>query len=131
MSLVQHGYEVFHRDPSTVAAFYVHVLGFRLDPPTDARERTLAGHDYLVVARDALRVGCGRHPDASATPRRPPHGSEVVLRVDDIDAEHARVLATGWPLADPLQQRPWGMTDFRLFDPSGQYVRVTGPRAAP
>jgi uncharacterized glyoxalase superfamily protein PhnB len=57
--------------------------------------------------------------------RRPPTGVELVLEVDDVDADHARVSAAGWPLAEPLTHRPWGLRDFRLVDPDGYYWRVT------
>ena len=52
-------------------------------------------------------------------------GVELVLEVDDLDEEHARVTAAGWPLAEDLADRPWGLRDFRLLDPSGYYWRVT------
>lgn len=111
-------FEVFHRDIDALIDFYVEVLGFhrpKSDPATG----------YAVVRRDGIEVGCCRHDQADPTSRRPPDGSEIVLRVGDIQAECDRVLASGWPLADPLQDRPWGLRDFRLFDPSGQYLRIT------
>jgi predicted enzyme related to lactoylglutathione lyase len=114
-------YEVFHQDVAALVAFYVEVLGFQ-DPEN-------ASSDYVVVRRGGARVGCCRHAEAVPTPRKPPNGSEVVLRVDDVRAEHARVVARGWPLADELTRRPWGLTDFRVFDPSGQYIRVTNVTA--
>jgi catechol 2,3-dioxygenase-like lactoylglutathione lyase family enzyme len=52
-------------------------------------------------------------------------GVELVLEVDDLDAEHARVTAAGWPLAEDRAGRPWGLRDFRLLDPSGYYWRIT------
>jgi uncharacterized glyoxalase superfamily protein PhnB len=36
-----------------------------------------------------------------------------------------RVVAAGWPLEQDLQDRPWGLTDFRVIDPAGYYLRVT------
>jgi hypothetical protein len=30
------------------------------------------------------------------------------------------------PLAEDLQERPWGLTDFRILDPAGYYLRITG-----
>jgi hypothetical protein len=30
-----------------------------------------------------------------------------------------------WPLAEVLADRPWGLRDFRLLDPSGYYWRIT------
>ena len=54
-----------------------------------------------------------------------PHGTEIVLEVDDIDAEYERVRATGWPVESDVQLREWGLRDFRLFDADGYYLRLT------
>ena len=45
---------------------------------------------------------------------------------DDLDADHAHVVVAGWPLAEDLTERPWGLTDFRVLDPHGHYWRLTG-----
>jgi len=115
---MQLGYEVFHEDVRALVDFYVEVLGFAVsaaDPPPD----------HVVVRRGTVAVGCTWHPEAVAVDRRPPQGSEIVLRVRDIRREYEQVVASGWPIADQLQQRPWGLIDFRMFDPSGQYLRIT------
>jgi uncharacterized glyoxalase superfamily protein PhnB len=52
-------------------------------------------------------------------------GTELVFDTDDVETERDAVVAAGWPLADDLQKRPWGVTDFRLFDPDGYYIRIT------
>lgn len=116
------GYEIFHRDLSTAVDFYVNVLGFEASDSADSA-------DYVVVHRGEVRVGCCLREDAETTERRPPKGSEIVLRIEDVEAEYDRVVATGWPIADALRERPWGLTDFRLFDPSGQYLRITNSAA--
>ena len=54
-------------------------------------------------------------------------GVEIVLEVEDLDAALAVVRAAGHPLADPPQDRPWGLRDFRLADPDGYYLRITTP----
>jgi hypothetical protein len=36
------------------------------------------------------------------------------------------VIAMGWPLTEELQDRPWGLKDFRILDPAGYYLRITG-----
>jgi len=64
-------------------------------------------------------------PDARAA-RLPPAGAELVLEVDDAIAERDRVITAGWALTENLQDRPWGLTDFRLLDPAGYYLRITG-----
>jgi hypothetical protein len=50
---------------------------------------------------------------------------ELVLEVDDLVAEHDALVAAGWPIAHGITVRPWGLTDFRLFDPDGNYLRFT------
>jgi uncharacterized glyoxalase superfamily protein PhnB len=50
---------------------------------------------------------------------------ELVFEVDDVVAERDLVTAAGWPLAEKLQKRPWGLTDFRIRDPAGYYLRIT------
>jgi len=114
------GYEVFHPDIAALVGFYVDVLGF--DAPGQSE---VSGRDHVVVERDGVRVGCTRDPSASLAPRRPPTGSEIVFWVDNIHTEYERVRATGWRITDRLQYRPWGLRDFRVFDPTGQYIRIT------
>jgi uncharacterized glyoxalase superfamily protein PhnB len=52
-------------------------------------------------------------------------GVEIVLEVDDLDGRHDRVAASGHEILEPLQERPWGLRDFRISDPDGYYLRTT------
>jgi lactoylglutathione lyase len=113
--------EIFPADLDATVAFYVSVLGFEL--VRDERDRPSA---YVALARDTVQVGAAARPEVSDRgQRRPVTGVELVLEVDDLDEEHARVTASGWPLAEDLADRPWGLRDFRLLDPSGYYWRIT------
>ena len=78
------------------------------------------------MRRGALRVGAVRRdvPDVPAA-RLPPAGVELVLEVDDVAGERDLVAAAGWPLEQDLQDRSWGLTDFRVVDPVGCYLRIT------
>lgn len=116
--MVDLSYEVFHRDIDALVDFYVEALDFQ---PPESDPTT----GYAIVRRGGVWVGCRRHDHAGSTPRRPPDGSEIALRVDDFQAEYDRVLASGWPLADSLQDRPWELRDVRFVDLSGQYPRLT------
>lgn len=118
-------FEIFPDDLDAIADFYQHVLGFSLT--ADQRHAPAA---YVALQRGTVRVGAARreNPGAPAA-RRPPDGVELVLEVDDVAGERDRVLAAGWPLEEDLQERPWGLTDFRILDPAGYYLRITG-RAA-
>jgi len=108
-------------DLDATADFYTRVLGFRL-----VSDQRGAKDPYLALERDGVHIGAAARPDQGhRDQRRPPTGVELVLEVNDLDTEHRHVVASGWPLAADLQQRPWGQRDFRLLDPSGYYLRVT------
>ena len=113
--------ELFPADVDRSVDFYVGVLGFAVE--RDARG---SGSAYVAVRRGAARIGLGAAWEpADPSARRVPQGVELVLEVDDLGAERARVVAAGWPLAEDVQLRSWGREDFRVFDPDGYYIRVT------
>lgn len=45
------------------------------------------------------------------------------LLVPNVDAWHVELTAKGLPVG-PVEDMPWGMREFRLTDPSGNYVRI-------
>jgi lactoylglutathione lyase len=113
--------EVFVLDLDTFLDFYTRVLGF-----TVSVDRRADATPYLAVSRENIRIGASR-PWAPVNPesRTVPNGVEIVLEVNDLDADYRRVIDSGWPLAHDKQRRSWGLTDFRLHDPDGYYIRVT------
>jgi len=113
--------EIFPADLDATAAFYVDVLAFEI-----VRDERGAAAPYLALRRGEIQLGAARR-DLVAEPghRRPPVGVELVLEVDDLDADRARVAAAGWPVTEEITPRPWGLSDFRLLDPDGYYWRVT------
>jgi lactoylglutathione lyase len=114
-------FEIFPDDLDATVDFYMRVLRFRLT--ADRRDQR---DDYVSLQRGSVRVGAVRKvvPDVRAA-RLPPAGVELVLEVDDVVAERDRVTAAGWPLVEDLQDRPWGLKDFRILDPAGYYLRIT------
>ena len=114
-------FEIFPDDLDAIVDFYTRVLLFRLI--ADQRGEP---SPYVSLQRDDVRIGAARRaiPDARAA-RLPPAGVELVLEVDDVTAERDLVIAAGWPLAEDLQDRPWGLKDFRILDPAGYYLRIT------
>ncbi len=84
----------------------------------------------MSIKRGSVQVGAARRAvKAAHSARRPPAGAELVLEVEDVAGERDRVVAAGWPLDTDFRERPWGLTDFRILDPAGYYLRITG-RAA-
>jgi predicted enzyme related to lactoylglutathione lyase len=80
---------------------------------------------YVSMQRGAVQVGAARRavPEARAA-RLPPAGVELVLEVDDVAGERDRVVAAGATGPGPSGSAV-GLTDFRIIDPAGYYLRVT------
>jgi lactoylglutathione lyase len=113
--------ELFPEDLDVFVDFYTRVLGFTL-----VADRRDTENPYVAVARDTIRIGAVR-PQTPVDPRTRtvPNGVEVVLEVDDLDQAYRRVTDCAWPLVEDLKVRPWGLTDFRLHDPDGYFLRIT------
>ena len=112
--------EIFPADIEASLRFYTglgfEVLSRKENPP------------YASIGRDGVRIGMLESAARPAEHRHLPSGTEIVLDVDDVVAERDRVLAAGVELAEDLTEREWGLTDFRVHDPDGYYLRVTGRR---
>ena len=115
-------FEIFPDDLDATADFYTRVLGF-----TVVKDQRGEASPYVSLKRGRVQVGAARRALASDVQpaRRPPAGVELVLEVDDVASERDRVVAAGWPLSEDLQDRPWGLRDFRILDPAGYYLRIT------
>ncbi len=119
-------FEIFPANLDRTVDFYVRVFGFDL-----VRDERREAVPYIYMKRGQARIGAISGTGVvAAGVRRPPIGIELVLEVADLDAERDRILAAGWPLADDITPRPWGLRDFRLLDPDGHYWRVTTSAAA-
>jgi RimJ/RimL family protein N-acetyltransferase/predicted enzyme related to lactoylglutathione lyase len=113
--------EVFVADLDAFVDFYTRVLGFGL-----ADDRRTSESPYAAVSLGTARIGAVQSWGAvDPATRSVPAGAEIVLEVGDIEAAYRRAADSGWPIAEGLTERPWGLRDFRVFDPDGYYVRVT------
>ncbi len=117
--------ELFVDDVERSAAFYTSVLGF---------SRQSGDASYLPVTRGTVTLGLGpaaglgaRHyfnPELSTARRG--LGVELVLEVDDVEACFQHVQQTApKTILTPVGRRSWGLTDFRVADPDGYYLRIT------
>ena len=96
--------EIFPDDLGAVVDFYSRVLRFEITK--DQRDLPAA---YVALRRGNVLIGALRGEATGARAARlPPRG-----------------VAAGWPIADDLRDRPWGLTDFRIIDPAGYYLRIT------
>lgn len=112
--------EIFPADVAASVAFYeslgFEVVGRKDDPP------------YASIRRDEVRIGMVQSQPHSQEQRAVPIGTEIVIAVDEVRADRDRAVAAGVELAEDLREQPWGLTDFRVTDPDGYYLRFTDRR---
>lgn len=121
--------EFFVEDLEPSRDFYTRVLGFKITrQKVDGFTELKRGSATIALnSIDVLEPG---HPARPHAHERIGKGVEIVLLVDDLHEIYNHVLAVGWPLSTPITKQPWGMTDFRVSDPDGCYIRITAPPAA-
>ena len=117
-------FELFVDNLPASIDFYQRVLGFTVGAQHSDKFTPITNGDVRIGLnlRSALRAD---HPIQAVEGERLGRGIEIVLEVDDVTALYEHVLSEHWPLAAELRQRPWGLTDFRVVDPSGYYLRIT------
>ena len=101
---------VFVRDFGRSVAFYRDVLG--LPVQSIAHE-----HEYASFAAGSIRLGIGT-AGARAGEIVGRH-SGVGFEVDDLEAEHERLVAHGVTFRLPPQRQPWGAWMALFEDPDG------------
>jgi len=110
-------------DVAATREFYVEVFGFgvvfdsgwyvQLEAPDGSN------HQIGIVERD--------HPTVPAKFRKDPAGVILSIEVDDVDAVHERLTATGGAIALSLRDEDFGQRHFMTIDPSGTLVDVITP----
>jgi catechol 2,3-dioxygenase-like lactoylglutathione lyase family enzyme len=88
----------------------------------------LLGLKVLVDADGYLRVGCadGFHMGVEQAPDRETPRTEIIVRVDDVDAAVERLRAAGIDVTDPADQ-PWGARHAWLHDGDGRLLSIYTP----
>ena len=98
-------------DLKSALEYYQRVLGFQIgwtwgEPP------------YLAsVCRQRVELNLGERGKAG-----PPGTSRVYIRVSGVDACYERISKSGATIATPIADRPYGMRDFGVLDPSGNQL---------
>ena len=116
---------MFVRDVGAAIAFYTEVMGFDLIREESGYSSLRRGEVVLGLGPIWKLPAEGGYFTRDIAEHRRGLGVEIVLEVDDLDAYHARFLASEYPVSEPLQERPWGLRDFRVVDPDGYYLRIT------
>ena len=98
--------------------FYLQMLGFELawswgDPP-----------DIASVCRNDVEIMLSQRSETSA-----PGPAQIYLSVSAIDAWYEALKSAGVDVRVPIGDRPYGMRDFRIADPSGNEISFGQPIA--
>lgn len=118
--------ELFVEDVATSVAFYTNVLGFVAGEQDDAYMDVTNGSVMLGICKRS-ELAPDHYFDQASFAGRKGVGVEVVLEAGEhLDALYQHVLETGYPVREPMVTRPWGSRDFRVVDPDGYYLRITG-----
>jgi predicted enzyme related to lactoylglutathione lyase len=118
--------ELFTTDMEKSVNFYTNVLDFKM-------EGSAINHSYQPVKKGNVTLGIGPLSKLSEDHHFNPkdgtiqkgYGVEIVLEVDNVTEVYEQVESSGYPIHGPLKTQPWGLTDFRLVDPDGYYLRIT------
>lgn len=111
--------EIFPADVEVTTSFYER-LGFQVASRNDGPPR------YASIRMGAVRIGVCEADPVDPARRAYPAMTEIVIEVDDVRATRDRIVEQGIEPTEDLQKRDWGLTDFRVTDPDGYYLRFTG-----
>lgn len=106
-------------DLHRVLAFYRDLLGFDL-AWCWGKPLELAG-----LCRDAVELTLMDRPD------KPEGRARISLRITSIDALYASLAQAGADITVPIGDRPYGLRDFRVVDPSGNELDIGEAIALP
>jgi predicted enzyme related to lactoylglutathione lyase len=93
--------------------FYQRVMGFE--------PGWIAGEPPRIasVCRDSIEIMVRKE----ATPTR----SQIYIGVDGVDEYHQRLSAAGAKVTVPLDDRHYGIRDFTIEDPDGNFIAIGEP----
>ena len=99
-------------DLATSRRFYEEQLGLKVYREYGVGGRTTGVVFFLGGGYLELAGSGGGMPGA-------PDGPIAWLQVDDLDAEHERLVAAGVLVDDPPADMPWGLREMWIRDPDG------------
>ena len=77
---------------------------------------------YAIVRREGVEI----HFSGSAD-RHIAENSACYIRVDDAQGLYEEYLGLRIERLGPIEDKPWGMREFHLIDPSGNLIRIGQP----
>jgi predicted enzyme related to lactoylglutathione lyase len=94
--------------------FYTEFLGLEVAMDMDWIV-TLVSPTNATAQISLIRGPASETPQASLS---------LSIEVADVDAAHAKAVASGVPIVYPLTDEPWGVRRFHVTDPNGVVINV-------
>ncbi len=118
-----------YADAPAALAFLTSAFGFaerfRMDMP-DGR----IGHAELALGDEIVMLASEWHEGGVVSPARlPAVHAQLHVRVEDVDAHHARALAAGATIATQPTDQEYGERSYRALDPEGHRWIFAAPLA--
>ena len=114
-TILQNHYVLAVHNVRESARFYVDALGFEIvDQPSG----------WIFVKKDNCMIMLGECPDDMHPSELGCHSYFAYLRVDDADACHERVKASGLGTVGPIEDKPWGMREFGVKTTDGHRLHI-------
>ena len=104
-------------DLARSSAFYRDVLGFEIQQ---------LAKGWLMYVKGSCRIMAGECSDAIPPRELGDHSYFGYFVVDDVDAYHRRVVASGTEIVKSLRDEPWGMREFGLRTADGHRIMLGG-----
>lgn len=118
--------ELFVKDLQRSVDFYKNVIQLDLFSQNENSAMFKAENLNLLLTQED--VISSNHYFSEIKTSRKGMGVEIILVVPDVQSYYQRICEMQIELESELKQQEWGMTDFRLTDPDGYYLRITSPK---
>lgn len=118
--------ELFVKDLQRSVDFYNNVIQLELSSQNESSAMFKAENINLLLTQED--VISENHYFREIKTSRKGLGVEIILVVPDVQSYYQRICEMQIDFESELKQQEWGMTDFRLTDPDGYYLRITSPK---
>ena len=117
--------ELFTSNIDKTVNFYQDVLGFKSLKSSNSNYQPIQKGQVILGIGLLESLGSNHYFNSYQGDIQFGYGVEIVLEVEDINLAYNKAKMANVDIESELKTQPWGLTDFRLTDPNGYYIRVT------
>jgi len=118
--------ELFVKDLQKSVDFYQTAIQLELSSQNETSALLKSKNLNLLLTKE--EVLSPHHYFAGIDHTRKGVGVEIIIVVEDVRGAYRRIRERNIAVESELKEQPWGMTDFRVIDPDGYYLRITSSK---